>query len=324
MGGGWFMNNRYSWLLVVFLLIAQVNLCAAKYAGEIFKMGAGVRNFSMGRSGLTDRHSPALAFWNSSLLLLQEDRAFELMHAEEYNGILKYDTFSGSFGDSSRVGITFVRIGVNNIALTKLENPDMPIGPNNKPIKYKSVNNSDYILYFGFARAIGKVPLGLTPKIVYRDLAGTTAFGFGVDLSTHLLANEFFTFGAKIRDLIPTQIYWDNGTKESINIGVDLEMQIHAKMPVIERPLNIFINSEINTEGMIKSSKANIGDISMDPHLGAELVIHPMVSFFAGYDIDYFTTGVGVSYNQFLLNYAFEQNSDLSNSHRFSIGYLFQ
>ena len=312
-------------ICLIFLIVLNIGLFSemTKYAGEPFQMGAGVRNFSMGRTGITDIHSPALVYWNSSLLLLQEQRSFELMHAEEYKGLLKYDTFSGSLGENNRVGFMFARIGINDIPVTKLTNPDEPIGPSNPPIIDRHVNNSDYILYLGFARWIGKVPLGVTPKIVYRDLYGTSAFGFGADISTHLQANEYFTLGARIRDIIPTQIYWDNGTRESVYPGVDLELQIHTKMPVIDKPLNLFINGEIHTESMIKTAKANAGIFSLDPHFGAELILHPMVSFFAGYDIENFTTGIGVSYNQFLLNYAFEQNTELDNSHRFSIGYRY-
>ena len=320
------MNKKLILLVMTIFVLLQVNLFAErdKYAGEIFRMGAGVRNFSMGRVGLTDTKSPALAYWNASLLLTLENRPFELMHAEEYKGLIKYDTFSGAFGENNNIGFTLSRIGDNDNAMTRLPNPELPPSDDNRPYKYKSVNNADYILYLGFARMIGKVPLGLTPKIVYRTLAEIPAFGFGADLSTHLQANEYFTFGVRIRDAIPTQIYWDNGTRESVHTGIDLEMQIHTKMPVIDTPLNLYFNGEINTEGMIRTSKANIGDVSLDPHLGAELILHPMVSLFAGYDIDNFTTGVGINYSQFFLNYSFEQNSGLDNSHRFSIGYLFK
>ena len=317
------MAKKTIFILLVLWIITLSNLSATKYAGEIFKMGAGVRNFAMGRTGITDINSPALPYWNSSMLLVQELRTFELMHAEEFHGILKYDTFSGSLGENNKVGFTLARIGVNNIAMTRLENPHEPMGPNNRPVKYKSVNNADYILYLGFARYLANIPLGFTPKLVYKNLAETPAFGFGLDISTHHKPNEYFTLGARLRDIIPTQIYWDNGTKESVNFGIDLELQLHTKLPVIDRPLNLYFNGEINTEGMVKTASANIGDVSFDPHLGAEIVLHPMVSFFAGYDIEYFTTGVGVNYSNFLLNYAFEQNSNLDNSHRFAIGYRF-
>ncbi|MCL2063278.1 MAG: hypothetical protein FWG98_02765 [Candidatus Cloacimonetes bacterium] len=319
------MNKLGFLLLFILLFTTQINLFAemTKYAGEFFKMGAGVRNFSMGRTGLTDSSSPAVAYWNSSLLLIQENRTFELMHSEEFHGLLKYDTISGSFGENHRIGFTLARIGVNDVPLTRLPKPEEPPGDDNKPYAYKHVNNSEYILYLGFARKLGNIPLGITPKLFYKDLAGTSAFGFGADIGTHLQANQYFTFGARVRDIIPTQIYWDNGTTEYVYPGLDLETQFHIFMPVIDKPLNIYINGEVNFEGMNRSATVNVGEISLDPHFGAELILHPMVSFFAGYDIENFTTGIGISYNQFLLNYAFEQNSGLDNSHRFSIGYRF-
>jgi hypothetical protein len=315
--------KKYIFILMTVLLLSQTHLWATKYAGEIFKMGAGVRNYSMGKLGVTDRYTPALAYWNASLLLQQEKRAFELMHAEEFHGIVKYDTFSGTIGESNRVGFTLSRIGVNNITLTRLENDDEDISINNRPVKYKSINNSDYILYVGFARYIGKVPLGITPKIVYRNLAEVPAFGFGADISTHFVAHENFILGLRIRDAIPTQIYWDNGTREYVKIGFDAEAQIRSKLPVLNSDMVFYLNCEINTEGVQRSATANIGATSFDPHLGVEFILHPRLSFFAGYNIDNVTTGVGINYQQFLLNYSFEQNSELDNSHRFSIGYMF-
>ena len=315
---------KVSCIILMFILFSNVNLFAEKYAGEIFKMGAGVRNFALGRTGLTDDRSPALAYWNASLLLNQPYPKFELMHAEEFNGLLKYDTFSGSFGRNNRVGFTLSRIGINNVPMTRLPNPDEEIGPYNRPYKYKSVNNVDYILYMGFARRLGNFPVGITPKVVHRSLAEETAYGFGMDVSTHFIPSEQFKFGIRVRDAIPTQIFWGNGTNESVNTGVDLEMRVSTTMPVIYRPLLFYINGEINTDAMKRYSFTYVGDVSLDPHLGVELVLHDMVSLFAGYDIEFFTAGLGLSYNQFLLNYAFERNAFLDNSHRFSIGYVFR
>ena len=325
--GQWIIGIR-SVCVVLILLFLQVNLFAEKYAGEIFKMGAGVRNFALGRTGLTDDRSPALAYWNASLLLNQPHPKFELMHAEEFNGLLKYDTFSGSFGRNNKVGFTLSRIGINNVPMTRLLFPDEELGAEidgviNRPIVYRSVNNVDYILYMGFARRLGSIPVGVTPKVVHRSLADETAYGFGMDVSTHFIPNEYFKFGIRVRDAIPTQIFWENGTNESVNTGVDLEMRISTTMPIVQRPLIFYVNGEINTDAMKHYSFTYVGDASLDPHLGVEFVMHPMVSLFTGYDIEFFTAGVGLTYNQFLLNYAFERNAFLDNSHRFSIGYVF-
>jgi len=310
-------------VLVLIFVLLQTLQAADKYASEIFKMGAGVRNFSLGRAGITDDQTTAAAYWNSSLLLRQTSNKYELMHAEEFSGLLKYDTISGAIGDDNKIGFTLARIGISGIKLTKLTNPADSLSATNPPVVDKTVNNADYILYIGFARAFGNFPIGITPKLAYRDLAGTTAFGFGADIATHYQAHERFMLGLRIRDIIPTQIYWSNGTKESAYIGFDAEARLKIDVPVIDRPLFLFANGEINTEGMKKYSKVNIGDVSIDPHFGGEFVLHDRVSLLAGYDIEFFTAGVAINYQNFLLNYAFEQNPELDNSHRFSIGYSF-
>lgn len=316
-------------LFLVCIFFSFDNLYSAKYAGEIFKMGAGVRNFALGKTGLTDTNSPALAYWNSALLLSNDTHRFELMHAEEFNGLLKYDSFSGSLGKNQAIAFSLSRIAVNNVAITRLPNPDEDISETNRPYKYKSVNNADYILYVGFARYIGGLPVGFAPKLIYRNLANTPAYGFGADISTYYEVSERLFLAFKIRDIIPSQIYWDNGTRESVNTGFDFETKISGNFLFLTKdkelgyPLSVYINTEINTEGIRKNSFLNIGDVSFDMHLGAELRVHPMISFLAGYDIEYFTSGLELNYRQFLLNYAFKHNSDLDNSHRFSIGYLF-
>lgn len=326
------INNVYfkSLLMLIIYLSVISNLNADKYAGEIFKMGAGVRNFALGRVGLTDNQSPAIAYWNSALLEYKKANTFEIMHAEEFSGLLKYDTVSGSFGDNNSIAFTLSRIAVNNISLTKLPNPDEEISETNRPYKYKSVNNADYILYVGFSRQLWNIPIGFSPKIVYRNLANTPAYGFGLDISTLIKSSDKLSFAFKIRDIIPSQIYWDNGTKESVNIGFDIETKISSNFLFLVRhndkdeyPLSLYINTEINTENIRENSFLNLGEFSVDPHIGAELNVHQNLRFLLGYDIEYITTGLQLNYKKFLLNYAFKQNTDLDNSHRFSIGYQF-
>jgi hypothetical protein len=307
--------------LILFTMISS--LSAAKYAGEIFKMGAGVRNFAMGRTGLTDERSPAMAYWNASLLLETDMNRLELMHAEEFSGLLKYDTISGSFGSDIRIGITLARIGIDNIHLTRLPNPDDEPGPGNQPVLDKTVNNSDYILYLGLARELWNVPIGFTPKVVYRDLAGLTAWGFGADISTHYVANDYLKWGIRIRDIIPTTIIWDDGEREKVNTGGDVELRITSRLPVLNRPLYLYLNTEISNDSMISTATANIGNVSFEPHFGAEILFHPRFSLICGMNIDRFTAGGEVNYQNFLLNYSFEQNTKLDNSHRVSIGYAF-
>ena len=169
-------------ILCMVLLIVSV-LSAEKYAGEIFRMGAGVRNFALGRTRVSDYKSPAIAYWNAALLQKVENNSVSFMHSEEFDGMLKYDIVTAVWGNESKLGLVVSRIGINDIPLTKLYDPSQPISENNMPYVYKTVDDSDYIVYFGISRKLAdKLVLGITPKFAYCTLAEESGYGFGDDL----------------------------------------------------------------------------------------------------------------------------------------------
>ena len=296
------------------------NLSAAKYAGEIFRMGAGVKNFALGNCGLTDENSYALAYWNSALLTKATKNKFEIMHAEEYMGLLTYDTASAIWGNEHKFSIVMTRIGIADIPLTKLTDPANEPDSLNRPYEYKSVNNSDFVVYFGFARKIGNYYLGFTPKIAYRYLAEESGFGFGADISTFFEYSEKWLFALKIRDFFTTQILWGNGTHEIVNPGFDLEAKYKFIFPLIKRASNFYTGFEVFTENRGNASSISLGFLSFDPHLGLEMNIHKKADLYLGYDVNHFTSGISIGYRNWKINYSLElDTNDLDNSHRVSI-----
>lgn len=317
-----YLMKRSALLFLLFFMIVALN--AEKYAGEIFRMGAGVKSFALGRTGLTDETSPAMAYWNPALLTNFKGKSFELLHADEYNGLLQYDIISGSLGDQSKVAFTLTRIGIDDVKLTTLPNPDSLPSNDNRPFSYKSVNNADYVLYIGFARKINdKMSLGLTPKIAYRNLAEESAYGFGLDLTGFWDFKENIKFAFRTRDIFTTQIFWENGTHETVNPGLDLEGKWSFIIPKLQKKMSLIANTEINTEGMKESATTSAGFFSMDYHLGAELEATKNINLYAGYDIDNFTTGLSLLFRNWNVNYSFEYDNQLDNSHRISLGLTF-
>ncbi len=307
--------------LTFIIILIAINLGATKYAGEIFRMGAGVRNYALGGCGVADENSFALAYWNSALLSKVKNSKFELMHAEEYMGLLTYDTASAIWGKDNKFSVVITRIGIDDIPLTKLVNPEDSLSYSNRPYKYKSINNSDYVIYFGLARKIGKYNIGLTPKIAYRNLAEESGFGFGADISTFFELSKKMLFGIKVRDFFTTQILWGNGTHEIVNPGIDAELNYKFLFPIFQKNAQLFLGTEIYTEDRDTASKVSFSFLSLDYHLGCEINMHEAVDVYIGYDIENFTTGLSLNYNNWKINYSFEQNSELENSHRVSIGY---
>jgi hypothetical protein len=303
---------------IIFILIIAVvclPLLADKYAGEIFRMGAGVRNYALGNLGATDTKTTAIAYWNSALLQENQQTSFEIMHAEEYSGLLTYDTIAGVIGNKKNIAFVVTRIGIDDIPLTKWDEVSQ------RPYQYKSVNNSDFIAYVGFRRNIGRFPLGFTPKIAYRTLAEKSGFGFGADISTFWQATEKIALAVKVRDFFSTQILWENGTHEIVNPSVDLEGNFHFQMPVLKKHAVFYFAADIYTEGRDYASTISFSPVSLDFHTGMELIWNENLDLLFGYDVEHFTTGLSLHLAQWNLSYAFKQHAALENSHRISIGY---
>lgn len=309
-----------NYILIILLVMIISSLQATKYAGEIFKMGAGVRNFALGGCGLSDPDSPALAYWNAALLAEVYEQRFELMHAEEYMGLLKYDTFSAIWGQTDKFAVVLTRIGINDIPLTKLENEDEPVSYENRPYKYKSINNSDIVLYAGIARKIAGLNLGITPKLAYRSLAEESGFGFGADISFYHKFSDQILLGARLRDFFTTQILWGNGTHEIVNPGLDLESNYSFNIKMLNITGNLFAGIELYLENREEAAQISMGPASLDYHLGLALQPHPKWDLYFGYDIENLTTGLSLAIKDFTVNYSFEQVAELENSHRISIG----
>jgi hypothetical protein len=286
-----------------------------KYAGEIFRMGAGVRNYALGNVGATDRKTIAIAYWNAALLQDNQPTSFELMHAEEYSGLLKYDTIAGVIGNKHNFAFVLTRIGIDHIPLTKW-NDEI-----DRPYQYKSVNNSDFIAYIGFRRDIGLFPLGFTPKIAYRTLAEKSGFGFGADISTFWQATTTFAFALKIRDFFSTQILWENGTHEIVNPSLDLEGNFQFEMPVVQKSAIVYFAADIYTEGRDYASTISFKPFSMDFHSGLEIIWNDKIDLLFGYDVEHITTGLVLHLAQWQISYAFKHHAALENSHRVSISY---
>lgn len=315
-------STGYKTILVMVILVATVFCHAAdKYAGEIFSLGAGVRSFALGNTGVTDSLNAALAYWNPALLSRQHQLRIEVMSAHEFGGDLQYHLLAASWGGSVPVSFALAIAGIDDVPLTRLTDPDLPVSEDNPPVVYKRVNNRDVILYTGICHDLGGWPVGFTLKTAYRDLAEETGYGFGGDLSTWYKPARAWLIGARLRDFFTTQILWDNGTHETVNPALDLEAETRFPFPFILRQARLIGRVECMFEGREETATVGLGTASLDFHAGLAIDLHPNLDIYLGYDIEFITGGLTISWDEWRLHYSMEQNPDLNASHRVSIGY---
>ncbi|MDD3049823.1 MAG: hypothetical protein PHR06_01630 [Candidatus Cloacimonetes bacterium] len=309
-------------IILILTLFSMNMLNAEKYAGEIFRMGAGVRNFALGRTGVSDYESPAIVYWNAALLQKAGNNSVSFMHSEEFDGMLKYDIVSAVWGNDNKLGLVVSRIGINDNPLTKLYDPSQPISESNMPYVYKTVDDSDYIVYFGISRKLAdKLVLGITPKFAYRTLADESGYGFGADISTYFEFWEKSLLGLRLHDFFSTQIFWSTGTHEIVNPGLDLEHNLAFSLFSGKIPARLFTGIDLMFESREEAANVSLGQMSMDFRAGLELNILKYVDVYAGYNTEFLTSGLGLSIKNWIVQYAYEHNPELDNSHRVSLGY---
>ncbi len=313
------MIKKSKIILLALLTTVAVNIwCGDKYAGEIFRMGASIRNYAMGNTGVTDTDAIALAYWNPSLIKKTDSDIVEVLHSEEFNGAVKFDMVSGTLYRFGELSYNISRIAVDDVPLTRVDDPS-GVSSSNRPYKYKSVSDVDYIVHLGIKREMRNIPIGITTKIIHRSIAEKSGYGFGFDISTHKQLNERVLLGINLRDAVTTRIFWENGTQESVTPNLDIGLRYQFPIPILNRKGNIYISSDIYFEGREESSQFDAGAFSGDYHLGFSAHVTENVELFTGKDLENITAGLSISIKQFNLNYSYENDSELENSHRISL-----
>ncbi|MFB3845309.1 MAG: hypothetical protein ACE14O_06120 [Candidatus Cloacimonadaceae bacterium] len=317
---------------IIILLALPMALNAAKYAGEIFQIEPGAVNQAMGNTGLTDPYAISAAWWNPALISSSE-QGIELMHAEEFDGLMQFNSIAAVFNKENRQGLIITHIGIDDIALTELANEGEPISEANQPQISKHVNNNDLMLYYIIGREIKPdFYLGITPKLAYRFLAEHSGYGFGADLGVFLpslfqshltgLAEAEYSLGVAAKNFFTTQLIWENGTTETalpeLNAELGCKMMTKWKIPV-----HTAFGFTSQFEGRVESATVNLGAWSADFHAGVSVQPISKVKIMAGYDVDAFTTGLGLDINKLALAYSikFGSQDDLGYSQRLSAGW---
>src|ERR1700677_4838326 len=142
----------------------------------------------MGSAQVATVKDGTAGYWNpAGLVGVKDNITVDLMHAEYFSGIGKYDfgAIAIPIQDNKRtLGLSVLRFAVDDIPNTLfLVEPDGSINYNN----IQSFSSSDYAVLLSFAQNVKEsedmnCSFGINAKIIYRKV-GTfaTAYGFGID-----------------------------------------------------------------------------------------------------------------------------------------------
>src|SRR5690242_9059354 len=107
--------------LTLFTILLSISATAQfrKYSNEFLNIGAGGRGFAMVSAQVASVNDGTAAYWNSAALVCVKDQPqLNLMHAEYFAGIGKYDYASIAFPSVNKkrtFTITGLRFAVDDI-----------------------------------------------------------------------------------------------------------------------------------------------------------------------------------------------------------------
>lgn len=312
--------------LLMSLLLISCYLYADKYAGEFLNIGVGVKSRALGNAYVALADGPTATYWNPAGIYYCNNLSFNVMHSEEYSGNLKYDAISAIYplDDSKKFGFLLTRTGISGIPLTELEDPNDTISVHNPPYAYKYVSDADYTGYLSFSsKLFSNISFGITTKLVYRTIGDIKATGLGLDAGFLYKINRAIQVGLNIRDAIGTTIWWKNGETEKVSPNLFAGASAGFIFPVIGVSSRLTCQTDVYFEGRDEAAQFSWGKASFDFHAGLLLDFAPFLSVACGVDREYFTAGAFITYRNYTLQYAFENNPDLNNIHRISLGVEF-
>ncbi len=271
--------------------VAAQTTSTPKYSNEFLNLGVGARALGMGKVQVALADDATAGYWNpAGLTGLTHKYDGVLMHSELFSGIVKndYAAFAMPLDKESAIGVSIMRLGVDNIADTRNLINEYGYIQYDK-ITYFSV--ADYALLLSYARKIGRVEglsVGANAKVIYRNVGSfANAYGFGIDLGVQYLRNGW-KLGLTARDVTTTFTAWSinadyyrsavlYGSNDPIPtnrneitlprlvLGAGRQFKLPQQFTAL-----VAVDLEATTDGR-RNTPISTGVLSVDPRAGVEL-----------------------------------------------------
>ena len=323
-------------LLLFNVLFAQSSW--TKYGWQIYENAGDASSIAMGNTTIADNHGVAV-LWNPAIKGSNNYRNFTYGHQSRFAGIIQSDLVSFPF--STKNDRTF-NVLLLHESVTKIPNTQnllldwgldgVPntgdMGENNGYLDEGERLNNDNITYFN-QRQVGiqlstqfliyGFDFGVSVKSLFHTLGDHFGSGIGLDIG---MTKSFWTnsnIGLSIRNLIPGLIVWDNGFTELSKPLISAGISQSVKLPKIQIEFIILSDIIFQVYNKSLSDDFHIGSTGGNWRTGAELSYNKTIHIRLGRSqYGFYSTGLGISWTNFELNYAYQLNSesiDLGTNH---------
>lgn len=312
--------------LTVVLSLAAGQAAATKYAGAFMANGGGARALGMGGAFTAVADDPSTTFWNAAGLADVASYEILLMHSERFGDLIDRDfaafvapvDWRLAGGESAGIGVTVIRLGVDDIPFTDhivLDDidgdgiPDAISGLDHlDEIEYKS--DQEYALMLSYGENLGTWQAGATLKLIHQSVGNYSSFGLGADVG--LLRPRVWRnldAGLKLQDITTTYLSWNTGENELITPAVVPALAWRQPLQDWNMTATLAASLESRFENRKGVDQYWIGSASANSHFGLELGFSRRVflrgGFDGGWSPDDMTAGMGLVAGWLTVDYAF-------------------
>jgi len=316
---------------ILFLFITQITLSQSirKYSNEFLNIGVDAAAFGMSKAVVATSNDVNSMYWNPAGLVGIKDYQGAIMHAEYFAGIAKYDYagFAMPIDDSSALGISLIRFGVDDILnTTELIDSKGNIDYN----RIKLFSAADYALNFAYAKnlPVKGLNVGLNTKIVRRIIGDfATSWGFGFDAAIQF-ERKNWQFGLMLRDITTTFNSWsiDEQEFEKIKNAIpdqNQELPETTELTLPKAQLGIARKFGLSKDfHLLSEIDLNMRFTKTNDIIASDIVsIDPAIGFQADYmDIVFLRAGVGNIQNEL----QFDNTKEVSFQPNFGVGFKYK
>ena len=340
---------KYVSVPILIILCITSGSADARYTADFLTLGVGARALAMGGAGTAVSDNAYAPYWNAAGLGGLQRYEISFMHST-LNGEDAYDfvSYIHPLKERGALGISWLRVGVDDIPITSLPVVSRPVGPSNRPEVVGSFNSTDnaFLLSQGWrlpaVRGI-HLRLGGTLKLLYMSGYRTTnAIGGGADVGFIAMTaperSYQLLFGLQASDIFTTRLYWntpppsedETSHTETVLPQVKVGIAGIQKLPVFQSTILLALDIYLQNRGgsTVEASQGS----PLELHAGAEWTLFDLLALRIGVaersgsleSIRQLTAGVGLNLRFITgagagLDYAFGNHPELGGSHRASL-----
>ena len=319
---------RFALILCLLLSLGAPVAHSARYAGDAFSLGVGGRGLALGGAVVAGPFDGAAPYFNPAGMNRLSGRYIMAMHAETFGALLNHDYIA--YIDSRPRPSSFIQsfgfyvyyLGGGGIKITSFDDIRQ------RPTVEREESHGDFLFVAALSGKIGnKVDIGVSAKVIYRDIGTESGQGLTLDAGALYQANSWLNLGLMVTDITTGFIRYSGKTFDTdantesiyptVKPGIMLQ---HRYEDFIGR---FSMSGDIKFEDLQDQGQYWTGPISLDSRFGWELSFRDQVFGRLGFDIGRLTAGGGVDLRNITVDFAYLHHDELEETYRVSAGYRF-